>query len=254
MRILPSCSSPVFAGSTNTRFDCSDNFTQEEIISFAKKVEKTLLYNAARVAIVGRVGRSPNHLPRGINFTHVAYWVYSRIKTADNNNVSGYKIYNLYQRREELNVSELVNDFPIDYFSGVHELKAGIVIPKPKVQKGVLDVISSGAHRKLHNPKYSLVASPFTNLYQNCTGYVLDVLMSALCGTDNMDQLKANAKAYFTPQTVHLSPLNILLGRIFFEDFTTLDHKGAIETATFTTLSKFMHKYDLALKTVLVEQ
>ncbi len=243
-----SLSSPVFAGNMSTSDDSPVNFTQEEIISFAKKVEKSIAGKGARVAIVSRVGRSPEELPSGINYTHMAFWVYSNIQTADGRNIRGYQIYNLYQRSEELDVSDLVNDFPADFFAGVFELEAGIVIPKPKVQKAILDVIASGTYKKLHNPKYSVVASPFNNQYQNCTEYTLDVLMSALYRTDDMDQLKANAAEYFTPQTIHLSPLKTLFGPIFVEDFTTRDHNDAIETATFTTIKNFMQKYDLTLE------
>ena len=73
----------------------------------------------------------------------------------------------------------------------------------------------------------------------------MDIVLSALYDTDNMDQLKANAKAYFTPQKIHLSPLKSFLGAIFVEDFTSSDHKDGIETATFTSIRKFMQKYDL---------
>ncbi|GJL80307.1 MAG: hypothetical protein NPINA01_32960 [Nitrospinaceae bacterium] len=221
------------------------HFNQEEIITFAKKVEKSLANKGARVAIVARVGQSPNDLPDGISYTHVAYWVYSNIQTSDGKNIRGYQIYNLYQRNEELDVSDLVNDFPVDYFAGVFDLKAGIVIPKPKLQKAILNVIVSDTYSKLHNPNYSIVASPFNNQYQNCTEFTLDILLSAVYSTDDMDQLKANAREYFTPQTVSLSPLKTLLGPIFVPDFTMRDHKDAIETTTFTTIKNFMDKYGL---------
>lgn len=256
MRLLPlvisvlllSFSSPVFGGSMSGSVDSPVNFTLEEIASFAKKVEKSLASKGARVAIVSRVGRDPKDLPSGINYTHVAYWVYSNIQTADGRNIPGYQIYNLYQRSGELDVSDLINDFPVDYFAGVYELKAGIIIPKPKVQKAIVDVISSDTYSKLHNPNYSVVASPFNNQYQNCTEYTLDVLLSAVYGTDNMDQLKANARKYFIPQTVNLSPLKKMLGPIFVPDFTMRDHKDAIETTTFTTIKNFMEQYGLTLE------
>lgn len=251
--ILLSFSSPVFAGSMSTSVDSPVNFTQDEIVSFAKKVEKSLANKGARVAIVARVGQSPDNLPEGISYTHVAYWVYSNIQTSDGKNIRGYQIYNLYQRNGELDVSDLVNDFPVDYFAGVFELNAGIIIPKPKLQKAILDVIASDTYSKLHNPKYSIVASPFNNQYQNCTEYTLDVLMSAVYGTDNMNQLKVNAKEYFTPQKVSLSPLKTVLGPIFVPDFTMRDHKDDIETTTFTTIKNFMEKYNLTQEAYSVQ-
>ncbi|MCA9457813.1 MAG: DUF2145 domain-containing protein [Nitrospira sp.] len=97
----------------------------------------------------------------------------------------------------------------------------------------------------LHNPRYSVVPSPFNNPYQNCTEHTLNVLLAALYGTENMDQLKTNAAAYFTPQTVRLDPVRSLLGPVFVPDFTTRDHKGAIQVVTFTTLKNFMRHYNL---------
>ncbi|MFH2057373.1 MAG: DUF2145 domain-containing protein, partial [Pseudomonadota bacterium] len=42
-------------------------FKPEQIIHFAKKVEKSLAENGARVAILARVGRPRKNLPEGIN-------------------------------------------------------------------------------------------------------------------------------------------------------------------------------------------
>ncbi len=240
-----SLSTPAFAG-MSTSADGPLKFTVEETASFAKKVEKSLALKGARVAIVSRVGRNPEDLPLGIHYTHVAFWVYSKIKTADGRTIPGYHIYSLYQRSEELDKSDLVKDFPVDYFLGVEEMKAGIIIPKPGLQKALLKVLLSDAYNKLHNPSYSVVASPFNNQYQNCTEHTLDILLSALYNTDDMDQLKVNAKEYFTPQTVHLSPLKAIFGPLLVQDFKTGDHENEIQTVTFTTINKFMRQYDLA--------
>lgn len=221
------------------------HFTAEEVATFAKKVEKSLADKGARVAIVGRVGRDRDDLPNGINYTHVAYWVYSTIKTEDGRTVPGYHIYNLYQRDDDLDVSDLINDFPVDFFAGVYNLDAGIIIPKPEVQDAILKLIASGKHQDLHNPAYSVVASPFNDDYQNCTEYTLDILMSALHETQNMDDLKAMAKDDFQGQAVRMGPFKMLFGPLFVEDFKTRDHDGVIQTATFTTLAQFMKNKNL---------
>jgi hypothetical protein len=246
--LLLSLTSTVHAGQMSTNADGPGKYELEDIASFAKMVEKSLASKGARVAIVSRVGRSTDELPKGVYFTHVAFWVYSSIQTADGRTIPGYHIFSLYQRNDELNVSDLVNDYPVDYFWGVQELKAGIIIPKPKLQKAIIEVIYSDSYKKLHNPKYSVVASPFNNQYQNCTELTLDVVLSALYETDNMDQLKVNANEYFTPTKIQLSPLKSFLGALFVDDFTSSDHKDGIETATFTSIRKFMQKYELTQK------
>lgn len=234
----------AFAGSSQAGGE--QHFKPEEIIKFSKKVEKTLAQKGARVAIVARVGRPRNKLPEGIRFTHTAIAVYSQITTADGRKIPGYAIYNLYQKVGEPNVSELIQDFPVDFFSGVEVLEAGIIIPSPELQKRLLEVLSSPTYKKLHNPQYSVIANPFTLELQNCTEFVLDVLTAAIYETNDIKVIKANEKAYFEPQPVNVNPVKLLLGSMFTADVATSDHPDSPVTATFTTIGKFLNKYNAA--------
>lgn len=105
-------------------------FTPEEIIHFAKKVEKTLAAEGARVAILARMGRPPSELPERMHFTHVAFALYSEITTSDNRKVPGYAIYNLYQQNDHPEVSDLAQDYPVDFFAGVAQFEAGVIYPR----------------------------------------------------------------------------------------------------------------------------
>jgi len=220
-------------------------YRPEEIAAFAKKVERTLAAKGARVFIISRVGRPANELPPGIHYTHTAIGVYSAIKTRDGQMVPGYTIYNLYQRAKQPDISDLVTDFPVDFFSGVYALKAGIIIPKPELQKRLLEVIGSEVYGKLHNSNYSAIANPFNSHYQNCTEYTLDVINAAVYQTDDVRRIKANEKAWFEPQPVEVNPVKMLFGSIFMPDIATSDHQGKVKTATFTTIAKYMADYDM---------
>lgn len=228
------------------------HFKPEEVIKFAKKVEKTMAAKGARVAIIARVGRPRNQLPEGMGFTHTAIAVYSQITTADGRSVPGYSIYNLYQRGETPNVSDLIQDFPVDFFAGVEVLEAGVIIPSPELQKRLLDVIVSPAYKELHNPNYSLIANPFTLDFQNCTEHTLDVVTAAIYQTNDLKTIKANEKAYFEAQRVNVSPLKLALGSMLAADITTSDHPGSPETATFETIGKFLTKYKAASEVLIV--
>jgi len=236
--------SSTFAGSSQAGGEI--HYKPEEIIKFAKKVEKTLAKKGARVAIIARVGRPRSALPEGINFTHTAIAVYSQITTADGGKVPGYAIYNLYQRTEEPDVSDLIQDFPVDFFAGVELLEAGLIIPTPELQKRLLEVLASPTYKKLHNPHYSVIANPFTLDFQNCTEHTLDVITAAIYETNDLKTIKANEKAYYEPQTVNVNPLKLLLGSMFAADVTTSDHPGSPVTATFTTIGGFLTKYNAA--------
>ena len=202
--------------------------------------------------IVGRVGRKVEDLPRGIYYTHVGIGVYSMIETSDGDKVPGYAMYNLYQDSVNQDQSYLAVDFPFDFFAGVQELRAGIIIPEPKLQKRILDLILSGNHEKLHVPKYSAIANPFTMRYQNCTEYILDIVNSSIYQTTDMRELKEKASAFFDPQKVNFSGLKLVLGSIFINGVTTTDHNNGIVTATYTTIGKYLDKYNLLEKQIEV--
>jgi hypothetical protein len=245
------CVSSLFAGSSQAGGEI--HFKPEEVIAFAKKVEKTMAQKGARVAIIARVGRDRDSLPTGISFTHTAFAVYSQITTADKRVVPGYAIYNLYQRDKEPNISDLVVDYPVDFFAGVELLEAGIIIPTPELQERLLKVITSDTYKQLHNPHYSVIANPFTLEYQNCTEHTLDVITAAIYQTSDIKVIKADEKAYFTPLKLDINPIKLLLGSMFVSDVSLSDHPDSPETATFTTIDGFLEKYKLVSEKIIVK-
>lgn len=224
----------------------------ETIIGFAKKVERAMADEGARVAIVARMGRPLSDMPEGMRFTHAAFAVYSQITTADGRQLPGYAIFNLYQKDDQPNVSELVQDYPLDFFASVAQLEAGVIIPSPELQSRLLSVIASPVYASLHEPRYSLIANPYTLGRQNCTEFVLDVINAAIYQTDNIRQIKAHAQAYFIAQPVKISPLKLLLGSMFMSEVSTSDHTEAPVTATFERIADYLQTYDPATKVLSV--
>ena len=102
----------------------------ERVIPFAKKVERALAERGAVVALVSRMGRNPAQMPDGVgDYTHVGIWVYTEVTAADGRKVNGYAVDNLYQTEADAGRSGLVQDFPVEFFGSVFDLKAGVVIP-----------------------------------------------------------------------------------------------------------------------------
>lgn len=228
------------------------HFSPEQIIKFSKKVEKTMAAKGAHVAILARMGRPLSELPEGMHFTHVAFAVYSEITTSDGRKVPGYAIYNLYQQNDHPDVSDLVQDYPVDFFAGVAQLEAGIIIPSAELQKRLLDVIESPAYAALHDPHYSVIANPYTLGRQNCTEFVLDVTNAAIYQTDDIRKIKANEKAYFTAQKVNVNPFKLMLGAMFTKEVSTSDQDGTPVTATFETIGDYLKKYDQGAEVLAV--
>jgi hypothetical protein len=218
----------------------------EDVAAFADKVQYSLAAHNAHVAIVGRVGRDPDVLPEGIDYTHVAFWVYSQITQEDGSTGTGYRVYNLYQGMEDDTRSSLVQEDPARFFSGVYELDAGIIIPDPRMQERLLEVIASPTYAALHNPSYAVLANPRSTTFQNCTEHTLDVIMAGIYQTDDIPQIKANVAAYFEPQHVQIGGMKRLFAPAMSGAFTTSDHGGRIETATFQSIARFMEENALS--------
>jgi hypothetical protein len=229
------------------------NFKAEEIITFAKKVERTLASKGAHVAILARMGRPLSEMPRGMRFTHVAFVVYSQIQTADGRTLPGYAIHNLYQYDDKPNTSRLVIDYPVDFFSGVAHMEAGILIPSAELQQRLIKVIASPAYAAVHEPRYSVIANPYNEGRQNCTEFILDVINSAIYQTSDVKQLKQVAQKYFVAQPVEVNPFKLLLGSVFSAEVATSDHPSKPVTATFERISDYLLKYDQGAEVLTVK-
>lgn len=228
------------------------HFSPQQIIKFAKKVEKTLAAKGAHVAILARKGRPASEMPEGMNFTHTAFVVYSQITTSDGRKVPGYAIYNLYQQDKNPDVSDLVQDFPVDFFAGVAALEAGLIIPSAELQQRLLTIIGTPTYAALHDPHYSVIANPYTLGRQNCTEFVLDVTNAAIYQTDDIKKIKANEKEYFVAQKVNVNPFKLLLGSMFSAEVSTSDQPGPPVTATFEAIGRYLAKYDAGAETLTV--
>ncbi|WP_298840209.1 DUF2145 domain-containing protein [uncultured Roseobacter sp.] len=230
------------AGSTQ---DTNPMLNAGEVAAFSTDVQNVLAARGAHVAIVGRVGRDPETLPEGIRYTHVAYWVYSQMLRDDGTTYKGYRVYNLYQQGDDGRTSRLIQDSPEDFFAGVYELDAGIIIPDKRLQKKLLNVIASPTYAQLHNPSYSVLANPTTAQFQNCTEHTLDVLMASLYDTTSTTLIKANIAAYFDPQPIKIGGIKRILAPAASPALTTVDHSGTVATATFSSIARFMREHDL---------
>lgn len=221
----------------------------DQVAAFSDKVQLDLAARGASVAIVARKGRHASELPKGVTYTHVAFWVFSQIKRSDGSTYQGYRVYNLYQDAQNPMRSALVQDGPADFFAGAHALEAGIIIPDPRLQRKLLKVIASPTYKKLHNPSYTVLANPKTQQFQNCTEHTLDVLMAALYDTSDPAQIKSNISAHFKPQLIEIGALKRSFATVASKALTTQDHGAQVRTATFGSILRFMKQNNLVSTT-----
>ncbi|MBK8188649.1 MAG: DUF2145 domain-containing protein [Cellvibrio sp.] len=241
----------TYAGSTAKQ---EAHFPSEAITTFSKSVEKYAASRGAKVFIVARLGRPKSELPKGVDFTHVAIAIYSTISLENGKTAKGYAIHNLYQTAKKPDKSELIMDYPADFFWGAYDLSAGIIIPNTQLQEKILSIYNNGWDKQLHNSEYSLLANPYNARYQNCTEYTLDVINSAIYNTTNYAQLKANTKAYFKADKIKISSLKLMLGQLTMKDLRMNDQHRKIQTATFTGIARYLEENDLLLEAIILKQ
>lgn len=228
------------------------HFTPEQILRFAKKVERVMAGKGAYVAILARKGRPRSEMPEGMAFTHTAFAVYSEISTRDGRKVPGYAVYNLYQQDRHPDVSDLIIDYPPDFFAGVADLEAGIIIPSSTLQKRLLATIVSPLYSSLHDSRYSVIANPYTLGRQNCTEFVLDIINASIYQTGNLNTIKAHEKAYFIAQEVNINPFKLIVGSMFSDEVSLADQPGQPVTATFEKIGDYLLRYDKGAEVLTV--
>lgn len=228
-------------------------FAPEQISRFAKGVEKYAAAKGARAFIIGRQGRPTDELPAGVEFTHTAIAIYSVITLPDGSTAKGYAVHNLYQTATDLTKSELVTDYPVDFFWPAYTLRGAIVIPSPALQQRLVAAFASGVDEQVHRPAYSVLASPYNDQYQNCTEHTLDVINAAIYQTTDYAQLKANTRAYFHAQPIKVGGLKRLFANMVMEDFSTRDQQGEIETATLVTIAAYLQQNQLLQEAVVID-
>ncbi|MEM1163135.1 MAG: DUF2145 domain-containing protein [Pseudomonadota bacterium] len=211
-----------------------------EIRDLSRQIEQALAERGAYVALVARTGRDPEDLPKGVRYTHVAFWVYSDLALADGGVVRAYRVHNLYQQADRPHISDLIEDNPVDFVAGAVEPGVGIVIPTVEVQARLIDLLSGPVADDLHNPSYSVLANPDNNRFQNCTEYSLNLLVAALHATGDIGVVKREIAEDFTAQRIRLNPFARAFGPVFLREVRTSDHRGAIRTATFTTIFRYL--------------
>jgi len=243
LALTPLAATPVLAQDSISTGAPTGHFSAEEIARFSKQIETNLAARGARVAIVFRAGRAREKLPKGIAYTHGAFWVYRDIQTDNGQTEPGYAVYNLYAgdgKALPTTASRLVQDFPYDFTSGSSVDDVAVIVPSPEVQRRLLAVIDSPTYAALHNPAYSLIANPLSPRYQNCNGFMLDVLASAVWDITDRDQIRANLKAHFKPTPVEAGPVTRLLAPLVTAGLKTDDQSGHLRTATYESLADFM--------------
>lgn len=224
--------------------DCTfgvDRFGEPAIRELALGLNDELDARKVNVAIVARAGRLRAEMPKGINYTHVAFIVFEPVIGADGATFHTYTVYNLYQgARGQEATSYLKQDFTYDFVAGVAEPDVAVCVPTDALQQRIVRVIRSPAYRALYTADYNIVANPWVDHYDNCVTHALKVCVAAIYQTDDRARIYEDIRAYFHPTRVRLGLIQSL-GSHFVPELRRddMDTRG-LQTATYDSLKAFL--------------
>ncbi len=244
---------PAQAGGSADSKVGTEKYGEAAIRAFALKVNDELDHRKVNVALIARAGRPRSEMPRGINYTHVAFIVFEPVRTSDGAVSYTYTVYNLYQGdKGRDDRSYLKQDLTYDFVAGVAEPDVAVCVPRPVLQQRILQVIRSPAYRALHNADYNLVANPYVDRFDNCVTHSLKICVAAIYQTDDRARIYADIRAYFHPTHVHLGLLKSV-GSNFVTGLSRDDEDASgLQTATYDSLKTFLDSNGLTQESFTV--
>ncbi len=224
-------------------------------VSGMKLAENTLAAleaSDAQVVLIARVGQDLSR--QGLRYSHMAYvWrdhPKGRWLVVHELNDCGTAQSALYD--------EGLGNFFFDVFA--HE--ASILIPSPLSQAKIVAMLSSPAARRLHSPRYNMLAYAFSTRYQNSNQWVLETYAASAAEFAIADRAQAQQwlrQAGYAPITVHVPTPQRLGARLFRANVEFDDHPfgrraaGQIDTVTVESVMRFVKRIDPGAREMLIK-
>lgn len=185
----------------------------------ALRVAEALDQRDAPVALVARVGTDLS--AQGLVYSHVGFVV------RDHPNGRWTAIHLLNEcgsDRSNLYAQGLVNFFSDDLVNQ----DARIVWLQPAQAERLATRLRALPQRSLHQPRYSLIARPGSDDYQNSTAWVLELLAAsvddAAASSDRRSAYAWARRDGFRPDRVHIPYSKRVLGGLFSANAAFTDH------------------------------
>ena len=188
-------------------------------LEMAYKVQQQLDAQSVRVAVIGRVGRDLSEY--GLHYSHIALAVRDELHRRWN---VVHMLNHCGRADSDLYDEGLGNFFLDDLF----RVEAVVLVPSRELQDRLAAAIAEGKGRALHEPKYSLIAHPYSAKYQNSNQWLLEFAATLLEGGE-LNRAAAHARLKrdgFQPSVLYLPPLKRLGARLFSANTRFDDHSN----------------------------
>ena len=224
----------VYAGYVASTDSGDALFPQDILDNYGQQIQDELKRKNVKLAIISRAGQVREKLPKGVMFTHSAFF--------RQNSDGGYDVYNLYHGEENRLRSSLVTDSPADFLRLLREKDAGILIPKSATQDALYDFLESPEYSAVHQADYSLISNPFDLRWQNCNEFMLYAVAAMFWDTTDNAIIRDRLITTIDPAELKASLIRRHIGPKIDERLIMDDHSGKILTTTFGTLTQLFDR------------
>ncbi len=221
-------------------------------LTLAQHVAQALDASGAQVVLLGRQGQDLRKYQ--LQFSHMG-WAYKSAtgdwRVVHKLNDCGTAASHVYRQG--------LGEFFLD---DLWRYQAVMVVPAPAVQQKLLLALSANAQPlQLHEPRYSMLAYPWSQRYQQSNQWALETLAQAIAPQTVQDRGQAQAWLQlqgYQPSDLRIGAMTRLGGRITRANIAFDDHPpekrfaGHIETTTVDSALQFMQRSGLASAPVLL--
>ena len=221
-------------------------------LNLAQHVAQTLDASGAQVALLGRQGQDLSKYQ--LQYSHMG-WAYKSAtgawRVVHKLNDCGTAASHVYRQG--------LGEFFLD---DLWRYEAVLMVPAPAVQQKLLLALSANAQPlQMHEARYSMLAYPWSQRYQQSNQWALETLAQAMAPQTVHDRGQAQAWLQlqgYQPSDLRIGAMTRLGGRMTRANIAFDDHPpekrfaGHIETATVDSALQFMQRSGLASAPVLL--
>ena len=228
--------SPALAGSA-----CEERPLTPRALAEASRLGvalyRVLEDSGANLAILGRAGA--NLGDHGLAFSHAGLAVREQGR---------WSVVHLLNRcaseRSALYDEGLVNFF----LDTPHRYEVVVGLPTAELTASLRRALAAGLARRLHEPRYNMIAHPRSLEFQNSNQWLLELMVAALAGgLDSRAAVQAHPlMGSFQPDIIHVGLGERIGGGLFRANITFLDHpfadraRGEYRTVTVRSVFRWL--------------